>query len=302
MSGMKTLDAARISELTAGVEGQANRESSVIAVSGAMYVDPTGNDAQRFNAALETAAGSTEAGISHLFMLDARSSTGVSTQLREAGAIIVPVARDEGGVALPYLTGASIIDQLITRGILPPDTLMVKVEGEKNVFGGRDTPDDYFNVGRRLNIATGIRSLNTWQTMPYFLRLTESVLGYAIGQALDITDDTPSGVLVLDGQGRELLKASTRNDWTYLIGVPFDGKRQGLNVGVFEIDFPYHRGVVEEENGNPAFDQKRRDQFTLMLEYAIDLATRHSKVPTEELNRLTGRFALALEGLASTST
>lgn len=299
MSGMKTLSEARVAELTAGVASKTDIDSPVVAVSGAMYVDPTGADKQRFRAALATADGSATAGISHLFMLDTRSAADVGEQLREAGGIVVPVAEGEGGLALPYLTGASIIDQLISQGRLPTDTLMVKVEGEKNIFGGSDTPDDYLDVGRKYSVATGIRNLNTWLSMPNFLRLTESVLGYAIGQALDISDDTPSGILVMDGPGRALLQASAQNDWTYLISVPFNGKRQGLNVGHFEIDFPYHNGVVEEENGNANFDQKRRDQFELMLGYAIELAAKHGRRTTEELNRLTGRFALALEGVTS---
>ncbi len=294
------LDNARISKLADLVSPQFDLQPQLLAVSGAMYVRPEDSDQARLNAAVATARSSCRVGVPHLFMLDTQSPEEVTRQLRNAGAIVVPVAEGEGGLARPYLTAALVINELCRRGTLPSDVLMVKVEPEKNVFGGIDTPQYYLEMCAGLDIVTGERTAETWESMPHYLSLTESVLSFTIGQMLQISGDTPSGVLVLNHAGRELLLEITdENSWTYLIRTPFEGLQRGLRVSSLPVTFTYYPSVTNQEDGNPSQDDNRRNQFRKMYDYAATLAAKHNGTLSSENIRLAQRFMTALRGVRS---
>jgi hypothetical protein len=181
---------------------------------------------------------------------------------------------------------------------------MVKVEPEKNLFGGSDTPQHYLDRCQGLDVATGERTIETWKSMPHFQVLTESVLGSAIGLLLNISCDTPSGVLVLSPEGRWLfLETTTQNDWTYLIRAPFEGGPyeflRGLKIGSLPVTFKYHPEVVDEENGSSSFDEKRRKQLELMYGYALTQATQVGLKIPDAVTAMVNRLKLALPGVRS---
>lgn len=300
--------ADRIAELADIATPLVTAGSRVVAVSGAMYVNiyvapggAPGADAARLQAAQATAVDSRLAGVPHLFMLDSDSHADAHEALAEEGGIVLPIDHaTEGGLARPYLIGALVIDELVRRGILPESVLMVKAEGEKNLFGGSDTLEHYLQCCTGFDVATGMRTNETWDTMPAFLGLTESVLAYCIEQLLDTTADAPSGILVLGSKGRKLfLDTTTANDWTYLIRTPVDADYHGFRRSDFPITFDYHPSVVAEENGNSKLDDKRRAQFALMLDFAVDLTKEQGLRSDEEIALLTDRFRKSIKGIRS---
>jgi len=296
------LGTSRISELADLAAEKIAPKSPIVAVSGAMYIDAYGADSGRLEAAIATATGSYKAGVPHLFMLDHQSDSDVNGFLEISGGIVLPVKEGEGGLARPYLTAALVIDELVRGGHLSQDVLMVKVEGEKNIFGGSDAAEHYLEGCKGLDIVTGVRTEETWQTMPDFLALTESVLSYLIGQLLGISIDTPSGILVLGHRGRQVFLNTTDEDsWAYLIRTPFEGSRE-LNTGNLDVTFPYHPSVRAEENGSTKFDDKRRGQFQKMFDYAFDVAMVNGIEIPEELAALALRFGIALPGVHSAAS
>jgi hypothetical protein len=289
---------ARVTDLADLVRDRV-ADQPLVAVSGAKYVD-LDRDQNRLTAALATATDSAKAGVPHLFMVDVESHPSAFDQLREAGGIVAPLAAGEGGLARPYLAGAQIINLLVQQGVLPNEVPMVKVEAEKNLFGSRDSLDDYLRACRDYDVVSGVRTNASWESMPSMLALTESVLGYAIGHTLGISTDTPSGVLVLSANGRRaLLRNTTEDSWTYLIEVPFQGLRLGLAVGELPVTFDYHPAVVDEENGSDGLDQKRRGQFDTMFGYAVNLAHREDIEVPDEVVMMAERFQIALPGIMS---
>lgn len=260
----------RIEELA----GKLSRETDlgtapVVAVSAVMCKNPTSlEDRARFAAALHTAATSHEASIPHLFMVDSVSDPLASEAIREHGGIVIPVQNGtEGGLARPYITAARIID------MVAPSALMVKVEGEKPIFANRKTECELLEAANSFDIITGVRDADTWGSMPAYLRLTESMMALAIRDIAGVPYDTPSGVLAMNKAGRRVFIARTTEPaWQYLLSTPALGKSLGLRVGQAPVTFEYHPEIVAEENGNLAMNRKRRDQFSLMLDYAVTLA------------------------------
>lgn len=271
MTGSLLIPENRIDELIGEVpELELLRRVPLVAVSGAMYTDPKGKDKARFTAALETVRSSRDMGVRHIIMLDDSSLEGVGVALQEAGAIVVPVRhKDEGGLARPYLTAARLIDR-INRG-----ALMVKVEAEKNIFSpcgnSINTYVTLMEAARRYDIVTGVRGQATLDSMPNYLRVTESVLAMVI-RDLTGTYDAASGILALTAKGREIFCQTTDAEWQYLIKTPAAGRVACRSVGDVEIDFEYHPLVVAEENRDEAVDAKRRHQFKLMLDCAVETA------------------------------
>jgi hypothetical protein len=291
-------DARRISEMADFVELRLDDRPEIVAVSGAMYEDPALKDRARLNAALKTANGSRQAGVPHVFLLDSKSHSDVAGWLEKAGAIVVQLAAGEGGRARPYLTGSLIIDELVRRGVLPENVYMVKGEPEKNIFGGPDTPYDYLARCRGLDVAVGFRTEQTWDTMPNYLRLTESVLRNAILRILGMIKDGPSGILVLNGAGRKVFQQTTTVDlWTYLFITPFRAVQQGLKYDDFDINFRYDAG---NENGDETFDTTRKSQFDAMTKEAIALVQSDGLPVPDDVITLIKSFRPALDGVRST--
>lgn len=288
----------RIGDLIAEVPVLKNRltGSALVAVSGAMYAKPDGQDKARFAAALQTAAASAQAGVPHVFMLDDLSPEGVAHGLRAAGGIVVPVRHStEGGLARPYITAARIID------LVAPKALMVKVEAEKNLFAASTNTQMLLEAGERFDVITGIRNDETLDTMPDYLRLTEAFLAIAT-RDLTGTFDAASGVIALTAKGRNILVYTTIDPaWQYLITTPHMARLKGVRTCEVTIGFEYHPDVVAEERRNPESDAKRRTQLALLLDCAIKTAGGPNSLNTMQRQTVSSvRSALAaLERLAA---
>jgi len=271
----------------------------LIVTSAARYADPQGTEAARFAAALRSVESSAAQDVPHIVMLDHASSNGVEEALRTRGAIVVPVGPGEEGLARPYITAARIIDQISRRWT--PLT-MLKIELEKDAFAGHNLTSNYYLKAFEedyLDIATGVRDQQTWASMPFALGNTESLLGYLIGELLDVTYDTPSGVLLLNAHGRALLQRTTTDKWEYLISVPFLAHRLGLKAGTLPVWFTYDKEVAAEENGSAVYDSKRAAQFALMWDYAHKLAIKNGREIPPQLQVLAERFMISLAGMRS---
>lgn len=236
----------------------------LIAVSAVMTNDV---GAPRFGAVLDTVQASRRSNVPHMIMLDNSSHPAASKKLDEAGAIVVEIDHEtEGGLARPFVIAAQLID------LFAPEALMVKVEGEKPLFAGGWNVREILDFGSRFDILTGERSGLTWDSMPPYQVVTESLLGPVIGEMLGVSYDTPSGVIIMNAAGRQtFIETTTVNNWTYLFVTPRVGQRRGQRVGTITVDFIYHHAVVDEETGNPVFDNKRRLQIDAMLEEALKM-------------------------------
>jgi hypothetical protein len=237
----------------------------IVAVSSVMFRDPNGADKANYWAAMCTARDSSRAGVPHLFMVDSTSDPIVPRMLG-ANGIVLPVDHDtEGGLFRPYATAARVVDRICPRA------LMVKVEGAKNLFANRVNADAMASTGSLYDVATGVRSPETYASMPSMLALTESILATVI-HALTGTYDAASGVLAMSHAGRRIFLATTTPSWEYLITTPHAARRAGLRVGETRVDFRYDKDVVAEEEASRGQDEKRRGQLRLMLECAIQTA------------------------------
>ncbi len=237
-------------------------QAPLVAVSGVLQHDV---NAPRFQAILDTVLASSMSGVPHLIMLDDTSHPDAAQKLIEVGAAVVVVNHEtEGGLARPYVIAAQLLDAFA------PHALMVKFEGEKPLFEGGRNIDTLLEVGRMFDITTGERTRPTWESMPPYQVTTELWLGYVIGQLLNISHDTPSGVMALNGAGRKVfIENVIENSWPYLFTIPQIGVESGCRVGSVPVDFRYHSAVVQEETGNPVFDAKRRAQLDVMLDAAL---------------------------------
>jgi hypothetical protein len=234
----------------------------MVAVSSVLASDVS---APRFLAIQDTLRASQRAKVPHMIMLDDSSHRDAAWLLRDAGAIVVELDHStQGGLARPYVIAAQLIDEFV------PAAIMVKFEGEKPVFGSELNRDRIADYARNIDILTCERSPSTWESMPPYQVVTELWLGQCIGQVLDVSPDTPSGVIALNQAGRKVFIENTIvNNWAYLFAVPFVGAWTDLRVGSVTVDFSYHPAVVEEETHNPVFDEKRRIQIDVMLEEAL---------------------------------
>jgi hypothetical protein len=268
------------------------KDAAIVAVSGVLVTDL---DSPRFTAVLDTVRSSQEANVPHLIMLDSASHDSVAGYLERRGAIVVTIDHDsERGLARPYVIAAQLIDLFAS-----PDAVMVKFEGEKPLFAEGRNVQTVLESLSDFDITTGVRSRATWDSMPPYQALTERWLGFAIGQVLDISVDTPSGVLVLGRGGRRVLIHTTeQNSWPYLFKVPYLGREMGCTVGSIEVDFRYHPAVISEETGNSDFDKKRRDQLELMMHEATLMAEGGESPQALQLVACLNDFQRNLERLA----
>ncbi|HKX24103.1 MAG TPA: hypothetical protein VJM46_02610 [Candidatus Saccharimonadales bacterium] len=286
----------RIRELISDVAGLDKLvDAPLVVVSAGMYPDPTGTDKSRYAAARQFAESSGLTGVAHIFMLDDKSHHDVAPTLSGLGGIVVPVRNaTEGGLARPYMTAARLIDQI------NPGALMVKVEAEKDLSDCVGNAKGLLEAAAEFDVITGVRDWHTQESMPHYLRLTEAILAAAI-RDLTGTFDAASGVLALTARGRQIFLRNTDPKWQYLIKTPLAARLAGLRVGEVDVRFDYHPDVVLEENGNPDVDSKRRDQFDLMLECAIEAVGGEDSLNGHQLQTVaSARSALAaLHGLAA---
>lgn len=296
--GAFTVSAERVQEL--GVSAKLEHflfGAELVPVSGVLAEK---TDAPRLQAVLDTVHASYRAGLQHLIMLDSSSHPDVEAMITKVGGVVVRIDHDtEGGLARPFVIASQLID-----AYAPPSAVMVKFEGEKPVFDGvqgRDNLPILRDAGKRFDITTGVRTADTWESMPPFQVATEVPLGAAISDILDVSDDTPSGVIVLSASGRRLFQEVTsKNDWTYLIEMPYRGKRALLEVGDVPVDFRYHPFVVREEKGSPEFDRKRLRQMEVMLNGAIAVVGQESLCPNDR--KIIRRLNLLKGGLSKLAT
>ncbi len=269
MTGSLLVSEDRLDEILAEVPelSEVLPRVSLVAVSSAMYCHPEGKDKARYTAALDTVRSSRDMGVKHIMMLDDSSPEYVGVELHKAGAIVVPVRHEtEGGLARPYLTAARLIDRT------NPRALMVKVEPEKRLFGyNGNTYVELMEASRKYDVITGVRGQDAFESMPDYLRLTESVLAVTI-RDLTGTYDAASGIIALTASGREIFCQTTDAAWQYLIKTPAAARVASRRVGEVEVYLEYHPSMVAEENGDESVDAKRRQQFRLMLECAIETA------------------------------
>jgi hypothetical protein len=268
MTGPLAVSAQRVAEMSdATLLEMFLRDANLVAVSGVLQKDL---NAPRFSAILKTLDASWTAGVPHLIMLDNDSHSDVASILRNHGGIVIDIDHEtEGGLARPYVIAAQLMEEFA-----PEHAVMVKFEGEKAVFADSDNVGFVLDACRIYDVASGVRTMATWVSMPPFQVLTEYWLGMAIGDMLGVSNDTPSGVIALTGEGRRFfIESVTDNHWSYLFGVPHNGLKAGLRIGSFEVNFCYADEVVAEETGNPVYDQKRLDQIDQMLDRARSVCT-----------------------------
>lgn len=287
----------RIRELGEEAELGTLKGEGVVLLSSVTVADPDGADKAQYEAALATSASSAEAKVPHVFMTGHQTQTSVIDALAASGSYVIPLADGEGGLAAPYYTGSLLCDEYF------PDALLVKVEGEKNLAANPDNLKALLAAAEQFDVITGVRTLDTFGSMPYYLATTESLLGLAIRDITGPNHDTPSGVLAMTKEGREAFRKTQQPDWGYLIATPWWAKRWKVRVGEADVDFRYHPAVVKEQNGNPKFDKKRRDQLELMLVRALQLAGGTHRVNRRQLQAYHSGMALlkALTAMAGTS-
>lgn len=256
-------------------------------------------DVPRFHAVLDTVRASRDAYVPHMIMLDNSSHPAAGEMLRAAGAIVIELDHEtEGGLARPFVIAAQLISAFAT-----PETLMVKFEGEKPLFAEGRNVQMLIDAGKRFDIITGERTLSTWESMPPYQAVTEALLGVVIGAILGVSHDTPSGVIALNSIGRNVFIETTRqNSWPYLFETPYIGRGEhAARIGAVPVAFDYHPAVVEEETGNPVFDEKRRKQIDTMVEAAVKVVGGETEIPPTALARLRALQVqrVALERLAA---
>lgn len=252
----------------------------------------------RFMAVRDTLIASAAADVPHLVMLSNTSIPEAADMIKAAGGIAVTIDQQtQGGHARPFVIASQLVDAFA------PDAVMAKFEGEKPLFEGEfaENRDKLLKIGRDYDIVTGVRTADTWASMPAFQQATEVPLGAAIGDILGVSSDTPSGVIVLSAAGRELFQRITSvNSWIYLLEMPYKGKRELLEVGQVPVDFRYHPAVVQEETGSWEFDKKRLDQMEVMLNGAIAVVGEDSLSPRDhEIIRRLNLQRTALGRLAT---
>lgn len=280
----------RIEELCATIDPSRLEGARIVAASSVMFGDPNRADKANYWATMNAARDSLRAGVPHIFMVDSASDP-IVPKLLGTNGIVLPVDHEtEGGLFRPYATAARVIDRIC------PGALMVKVEGAKNLFANRTNLQMMAGALRSYDVTTGTRSPSTFDSMPNYLALTESILATTISD-LTGTFDAASGVIALSHNGREIFLRTTTSAWEYLITTPHAARKAGLRVGEVEVSFLYNTSVVAEEEGSPKFDTKRRRQFELMLDCAILTAGGEQALhPRQRQSVATARNALrALE-------
>jgi hypothetical protein len=248
--------------------------AKLVVGSGVRFADPYGGDRIDFQSAM-WATTRTKLFAPQLVMVDPESHPRTGPELRAAGGIPITVPQDETGLMHPYRLAARILE------VVAPQAIYCKAEGAKNLFQGRGSYNRMVADMKGLDVATGVRSLRTWNSMPNTQRETEQLIGPLIKLILGVSDDTPSGVLLLGpGEGVRLMaKYLGANLWTYLFRIPLLAKQLGLKVGEVGVDFDYDPDVVAKENNDEATDRKRCFRQTDdMVDGAIDEAGGYDKL------------------------
>lgn len=213
--------------------------------------------------------------VTHMVVLDDRSHPEVERRLRATGALVVVINGDtEGGLARPYVIGFQLIKEFGLSG-----AHVVKVEGEKPI-GTEDNIAALRGALRYRSVVVGVRSEETWASMPPYQAMTERQLGPAIAEQLGVPSDTPSGVLALSAAGIDIFLQCEWKKWEYLFGVPLIAKLVGLSVGAVELTWLYSDFVRGQETGDPFFDNKRLEQIDAMLDEAERMANEAGLPPS----------------------
>jgi len=272
------------------------RGADVVLTSGVQVKDQ--KDPRHTRGNLAAALSSVRAGVPHIYMVDAASNPGVRYQLNDIGVIAVPLLPEEGGRARPHIIAAQLVDHF--AGF---DAISVKLEGDKNITADPENKNirKILAAASENAVVTCGRSLHTFLKMPPYQRLAEAILATAIRNIADVPYDVASGVLALNGAGREVFYGFDGDDWSYLIHTPNAAEKVGAMVGGVQLDFTYPPEMVAAERGNKDQDGKRRMQLDLMLEAAVFVAGGLDNLEQDQLEAYEAAKA-ALSGLEELAT
>ncbi|MDO4684231.1 MAG: hypothetical protein Q4B06_00820 [Candidatus Saccharibacteria bacterium] len=119
------------------------------------------------------------------------------------------------------------------------------------------------------------RTEESKDSMPPFQRRTEELAGWVLERTLNLPADALAGPRGYNQQGmRHLLEYPSHqpgmNNWIYMYDNPLQARASGDQVGGMKANLIYPEAQTAQEAGNPAFDRKRYDQFTLQLDYLLN--------------------------------
>lgn len=234
--------------------------ASITGVTGTYYTDL---DDVRFEIALDTAEKWHEQELP-LVMVDASPDERVGRAFRARGATVLPARQP--GIASQRQEGARYVRQAGGKKIITH-------EPEKT-----STPEIAHQVADMLDdhaIVVIGRTEKSKASMPPFQRRAEELAGWVLERTLNLPTDALAGPRGYNQQGMQhLLDYPSHqlgmNNWIYMYDNPLTARANGDRVGGIQADLIYPAAQTAQESGNPVFDRKRYDQFTLQLDYLLN--------------------------------
>ncbi len=212
----------------------------------------------RYKLALQTAEAYRDLGIP-LVVVDASPESEFGDSLRERAATVINAPRP--GLATQYMDGVAYA---VSNGA----ERIVRHEPEKTGM---------VNFARQISEALKIydivvigRTERAMRSLPSTQARTERLAGWLLEKELGMPADALSGGRGYTRRGAEyLVRYDTErygNKWLDLYYPVLAAMKDGLPVGGLELDLIHPPEMVAEEEGNPAYDTKRYEQFMLQME------------------------------------
>jgi hypothetical protein len=219
----------------------------------------------RCKIALGTAESFQERGIS-LIVSDGGSPEFVKAAFRQRGATVIDASRP--GLATQYLDA---VHYILENG--GGSASLLKLEPEKAAMLENGGLERIMAALAKYDIVVIGRTDAAIATLPSMQRRTE-LLGGKFMERLGLPADALSGGRAFTPRGVEewlryerliLEDPAKYNNWLYLYLVPLWAMAQGLSVGGTLVDLYHPKEMVEEEEGNSAFDAKRIEQLRMQI-------------------------------------
>jgi len=244
----------------------------LVAITGVQYNNPTD---PRFNLSLENASNMREAGVPLLVVDSSNPDNHESVALahQQLGAIVEPAAI--GGIATQRQQGVASAVEAGARKILSGEPEKVGLATHAAAIADALDVVDVLVIGR---------TPAAEDSLPPVQQRTERLAGWLLERVFDLPADALSGARgftvagaevladyqsTMPGPDGEAVSDPKKNNWIYLYEVPLEARQRGLRIGGLALDLIHPEAMVEEETGNPFFDNKRFDQFELQLTYLL---------------------------------
>lgn len=236
------LPAERLLRMAAHVADELQDASVVVCAPASM--GDTHKGRIKYQALIGAARQSREAGVTHLAVVNGKSSEALVHDLQAEGALPIVVDSEWSGLR-PLQIGAAVVSHMCE-----PKTLFIAIQDGTVGMASSNTISTLREAAREHDVINGIRSAATLRSLPGYRAMIERVAANLVPVIANLSQDPLSGVLALNYAGRELLVESESDD-TDLLTVLATARKRGFKSTGRIVDFRYDIHAVINEEGDP---------------------------------------------------